>query len=175
MKPQAQFGRRARPLAEPVRRGGIVAVELTPEQRALLFAPVDGAARTMATAVAPWSRGAGLIACAAASAFAVALSLARQGAEPPDAGALAFQLLSIASNISLSCWLAHKICCWRGLGGFVAYGVAGAGVNMALSWLGAQLGLGESDLSYAADAVAGGGAALLYLRLAGRNRMAGEA
>lgn len=169
MKPQVQFGRRAPP---PLRLARTAGVELTPAQRALFFAPDDGAAAAGSAAeVAPWSRGAGLIACAVASAFAVALSLARQGAEPPDAFAMAFRLFSIASNISLSCWLAHKICGWRGLSGYIAYGLAGAGVNLSLSWLGAQLGLGESELGYAADALAGGGAALLYLLLAGRKRV----
>lgn len=169
MKPQASFGRRAPPA--PLRRGGTAAVALTPAQRALLFAPGDGVADSgAARKSAPWSRCAGFVACAVASALAVALSLARQEGEP-NAFALAFQLFSIASNISVSCWLAQKLCCWRGLSGFVAYGLAGAGVNLGLSWLGAQLGLGESDLGYAADAVAGGGAALLYLLLAGRNRL----
>lgn len=174
MKPQAPFGRRAPPTQTPLRRGLTAAVALTPEQRALLFASSDGAA-AVATAheLPPWSRGAGFIACAVASTFAVALSLVRQGGEP-DAFALAFQLFSIALNISLSCWLAHRICNWRGLCGYVAYGLAGAGVNMALAWLGAQLGLGESDLGYVADDLAGGGAALLYLLLAGRNRASGK-
>ena len=172
MKPQAQFGRRAPPPATaPVRRGGTVSIELTPERRALLFASRDSAAAVASGgAFPPWSRGAGLIACAAVSAFAVALSLGRQRVEPPDAGALVFQLISIASNIGASCWLTYKICNWRRHAGFLAYGLAGACINAALSWFGGQLGLGESELGYVAEAVAGGGAALLYLLLAGRNR-----
>ncbi len=205
MKPQAQFGRRATPpqAGARVRPDLRVAtpVELTQAQRALLFAADDEAgapAISAAPGPAPWSRGAGLIACAAVSAVAVALTLnlQRQGAEPAglDAtslaatglaatglaatgatvfgatgpGALAWLLFSVASNIGTSCWLTHKFCGWRGLGDFVAYGIVGACISAALSYLSAFLGLGESDLGYAADAVTGGVAALLYLLLAGR-------
>jgi hypothetical protein len=191
MNKPASFGRRgsaALKNAAPVQAlGGDLA--LTPEQRAYLFgaeaAPVEDA-----PAAKVHVRHAGFIACAATTALVAALTLLGKphdtvAALPPQlegqakavfqlAGdwftplALAWSIFVIASNLAANLWLTQKFCGWRNWSGFPAFSLIGAGMSVAVAFATGAIGLGETEIGYAMEAVSGGGVAALYRLLAGR-------
>jgi hypothetical protein len=190
MTKPASFGRRglAAPDAAPTQAlGGELA--LTPEQRAYLFGaealPVEDAPAAKAHV-----RHAGFIACAAITALVAALTLLGKphdnvAALPPQleeqakavfqlAGnwftplALAWSIFVIASNLAANLWLTQKVCGWRNWSGFPAFSLIGAVTSVAVAFAAAVIGLGETEIGYAMEAVSGGGVAALYRLLAGR-------
>jgi hypothetical protein len=190
MTKPASFGRRglAAPDAAPAQAlGGDLA--LTPEQRAYLFgaeaSPIEDA-----PAAKVHVRHAGFIACAAITALVAALTLLGKphdtvAALPPQleeqakavfqlAGgwfeplALAWSIFVIASNLAANLWLTQKLCSWRSWSGFPAFSLIGAATSVAVAFATGVIGLGETEIGYAMEAVSGGGVAALYRLLAGR-------
>jgi hypothetical protein len=190
MTKPASFGRRglAAPDAAPFQAlGGDLA--LTPEQRAYLFG-----AETLPVEDEPAAkvhvRHAGFIACAAITALVAALTLLGKphdtvAALPPQleeqakavfqlAGgwfaplALAWSIFVIASNLAANLWLTQKLCGWRNWSGFPAFSLIGAATSVVVAFATGAIGLGETEIGYAMEAVSGGGAAALYRLLAGR-------
>jgi hypothetical protein len=172
-------------------------VAMTPEQRALLLGDCrngDAAAQSFAAPSdahrAPWSRGAGFAACAASTCLVAAFTLtgkphdniaalpsmfepAAKDLVAQTAGgwfgaiSILWSIFIIASNLGLNLWLSHKFCAlaqWRGLSAFAS---TGAAVSVAVAFVTATLGLGDSEIGYVMEALSGGGAAFLYRLLAG--------
>jgi hypothetical protein len=88
----------------------------------------------------------------------------------PSAGlvALAWSVFVIAANLGANLWFTRKLAAlagWRGLTPFMA---SGAGVSVAIAFVTALLGLGESEIGYAFEALSGAGVAGLYRWLSGR-------
>ncbi|WP_296714220.1 hypothetical protein [Rhodoblastus sp.] len=191
MNKPASFGRRgsaAPKHAAPVQAlGGDLA--LTPEQRAYLFG-AEAAPVEEAPAAKVHVRHAGFIACAATTALVAALTLLGKphdtvAALPPQleeqakavfqlAGswftplALAWSIFVIASNLAANLWLTQKFCGWRNWSGFPAFSLIGAATSVAVAFATGVIGLGETEIGYAMEAVSGGGVAALYRLLAGR-------
>jgi hypothetical protein len=172
-------------------------VVLTPEQRAWLLDDGNLSAETRRSPSAasdphalPWSRWAGFAACTASTCLVAAFTLTGKPHEiiaalPPmfepaakdlvaqtaggwfGAVSIAWSIFIIASNLGLNLWLSHKFCGltqWRGLPAFT---LTGAAVSAAIAFLTAAVGLGDSEIGYAMEALSGGGAAFLYRLLAG--------
>jgi hypothetical protein len=199
----AAFGRRNRALAPsaPVTAPKPELV-LTPEQRAYLFGArekEEAAEPDLAGAYARPTpeprpvRRAGLIACAAMTALAVALSsIGKHDAalagvptaiEPmtenflalvgPAAGpfALAWSIFVNFANFSANLWLTRKLSGALGLAGLPAYAGLGAAIGLCVALLSSVAGLGESDIGFAMEALAGAGVAGLYWLLSGVARL----
>ena len=172
-------------------QGVLSGVALTPEQRAFLFG-VDAPAQPEATDAARTrrSRLAAFVACAAVTALVSALTLVGQphdtvAALPPQleeqakavfqlAGGwftpltLAWSIFVIGSNLAANLWVTEKLCGWRRWSGLAAFSLIGAGASVTIAFATALIGLGETEIGYAMEALSGGGAAALYRLLAGR-------
>jgi hypothetical protein len=195
MKQQAAFGRRN--AAAPIARRAAVApqgesgeIALTPEQRAYLFGAGAEAGDAAPERPPAPARFAGPVACLSVTALVAALTLLGKphdtvAALPPgleDQAKAVFQLAGgwfepltllwsifvIAANLSANLWLTQKLCFWRGWSGLSAFSATGAGMSVAVAFLTALIGLGDSEIGYALEAFSGGGAAALYRLLAGR-------
>jgi hypothetical protein len=164
-------------------------VALTPEQRALLFGGNAPAERAI-VATTRRSRLAAFVACAAVTALVSVLTLVgaphdNVAALPPQleeqakavfqlAGGwftpltLAWSIFVIGSNLAANLWVTQKVCGWRNWSGFPAFSLIGAGTSVAIAFATALIGLGETEIGYAMEALSGGGAAALYRLLAGR-------
>jgi len=82
--------------------------------------------------------------------------------------ALAWSISVIAANLGANLWCTRKLSAlagWRGLTPILA---TGAGVSVAIAYVTALLGLGESEIGYALEALSGAGVAGLYRLLSGR-------
>jgi hypothetical protein len=184
----AAFGRRNRALARPpARPAPAPELVLTPEQRARLFDDADpekptawpSVAAPREAARAPVRR-AGLVACAAGTAVVVALgAFGGHDAALADSdflsligsGAGSFALIwSIAvnfANFSANLWLTRKLSGVLGVATLPAYMGLGAALGVGAAWLSCVTGMGDSNIGYDMEALAGAGVAGLYRLLSG--------
>lgn len=177
--------------AQSLAQGILPGIALTPEQRAFLFG-ADAPAQPEAANAARTrrSRLAAFVACAAVTALVSAATLVGQphdsvAALPPQledqakavfqlAGSwftpltLAWSIFVIGSNLAANLWVTEKLCGWRRWSGLAAFSLIGAGASVMIAFATALIGLGETEIGYAMEALSGGGAAALYRLLAGR-------
>jgi hypothetical protein len=190
----AAFGRRKSVASPPVPPAPGPELVLTPQQRAYLFADQKAAEIDPARSLSREKpvRRAGLIACAAMTAAAVALSsigkhesalaglptaLAPMGQEflaqiGSVAGpfALAWSILIDFFNFCANLWLTRKLGGALGAGTPAFVGL-GALTGVAMASLSAVFGLGASDIGLPLEALAGAGVAWLYRLLSGAARL----
>ena len=131
-------------------------------------------------------RRAGLVACAAATAVVVALGALGghgprwRGCRTPSRrragihvliGAAALALIwSIAvnfANFSANLWLTRKLSGVLGVATLPAYMGLGAALGVGAAWLSCVTGMGDSNIGYDMEALAGAGVAGLYRLLSG--------
>ena len=172
MTKTASFGRRgvsppgALPPQGPARRDDIA---LTPDQRALLFAPRDAEVATAKPPVASNRLAATL------AALSIALTVVAFTFHMPRGGAalvplrLGWSLFSVGSDLAASLWATRKFCGWFGWSSVPGFFLAGAAISWAFSLFNAAIGFGD-DLTPTLAVPAGGAAAAFYCLLAGRVR-----
>ena len=189
MNKPASFGRRGVAAPRKTPAPETTELSLTPEQRTYLFGATAAPPRDEPEgAIEPLhARHAGLIASLAATALITGLSFIgkpQDAATPPlgldaQAGALlglaegwlgplglAWSIFATASNVAFNLWLTRKVCAWRNATTLPAFALAGAVASAAIAFFTAMLGLGDSEIGYAMEALAGGAAAALYRLLA---------
>jgi hypothetical protein len=169
MTKTASFGRRG---AEPPRPQGPAPrddIALTPERRALLFAPAEADNSPARTPVASNRLAATLAALSIAfTVVAVTFHMPRGGAAVVPLR-LGWSLFSVGSDLVASLWATRKFCGWFGWSSVSAFFLAGAATSWAFSLFNAAIGFGD-DLTPTLAIPAGGAAAAFYCLLAGRVR-----
>ncbi len=172
MTKTASFGRRGAPPPAPPRPQAIAPrdeIALTPDQRAVLFAPSEADVSPARAPVAS-NRLAGNLA-----ALSIALTVVALTFHMPRGGAaliplrLGWSLFSVGSDLVASLWLTRKFCGWFGLSSASAFFLVGAAISWAFSLFNAAIGFGD-DLTPTLAVPAGGAAAAFYCLLAGRVR-----
>ena len=71
------------------------------------------------------------------------------------------------ANFSANLWLTRKVCGVLGVATLPAYMGLGAALGVGAAWLSCVSGMGDSNIGYAMEALAGAGVAGLYRLLSG--------
>jgi hypothetical protein len=155
---RSRAGAREKPASPPVRRAGLIACAAITAVVAALRAlgaheSAPAALAGIPDAVAPMSRQ--------------ALALIGSGAGPL---ALVWSILVNFGNFSANLWLTRKISGALGVATLPAFLGLGAGLGFGVAWLSCVAGMGDSEIGYAMEALAGAGVAGLYWLLSGAAR-----
>jgi hypothetical protein len=91
----------------------------------------------------------------------------------PVAGplALAWSIVVNYANFSANLWLTRKLAGALGVAGVPAFAGIGAVLGLGVAWVSYVAGLGDSDIGFAMEALAGAGVAGLYRLLSGAARL----
>ncbi|MBB4198361.1 hypothetical protein GGD83_002161 [Rhodoblastus sphagnicola] len=140
------------PEPRPIRRAGLIAcAAMTAVMAALSSIGAHNAALAgLPTAIAPMSQDFLALIGSAAGPFA-----------------LAWSIVVNFTNFSANLWVTRHLAAALELASPLAFAGLGALFGLGLAWLSAVLGLGESDIGLAMEAVAGAGVAALYRLLSG--------